>query len=209
MKLPGFIFHNTNSRKSNLGATITYHPKTKRTLVFLHGLTIDEIKILIPKLESVKEFRAFPLVLPIILLELRLESITFHSAVMLNDIHEIEAHTGLDPRWLASNRISKITEPKRSKDVDFVSAMLDFTAITARLGYYIFFCKASVDLPDVFREILTEFLSNSPEKDQQSLKRLAALVICKNDRVQDGLKGMLSLFEGYLIRMQAERDTVS
>jgi hypothetical protein len=203
----GFIIHKTNSRVNNCCAAVTYRPDSKETLAFVHGLTINKVEKVTQRLENLSDFHPFPTLIPMILLEFRLDIITGNSASVLNDIYEIERYTGLNPKWELNGRISKLGH-ERNSEIDFVGTMLDLTAIAARLGHYIFMCRVSIKLPDMFNQINADFLRRSSESDRDSLEKLEVLMRAKSCYMKENMKGMFVLIEEYSSRVQAQCNTV-
>jgi hypothetical protein len=188
---------------------VSFQPKERIINVFIHGLIRDEIDGLLDRLKQCSKFFPFPSLLPMILLELRLDISTRNSRWTFQKIQEIERATGLDPGWEFTLRdlpssgvdITQINYPRLTHHI---------TAISARVAHYAFVCKVHGDMPNKLDAINSELVASaSTVEDSKELSESEALLRVRTAHLREYLKATLARAEHLESRLQCQRDTVS
>jgi hypothetical protein len=203
-----FVFHNTNSRQRNFGAAISYQPKERMTSIFIHGLIEEEVSDLISRLEGCSEYFAFPTIVPIFLLEYRLDIATINTQWLFRTIQKLEREAGLDPEWNNTSPMLTSTDVDIRK-LNYTGLTRKLTAVSARLAHYRLVCTVHCNLPNVLIDINSRLIDSAPSWEKLELLNSRIFLQARLLNLVEYMKGNLTLVEHLEKRTHHVRDTVS
>ena len=149
LRLTGFVLQTDPGTKPVLcyGASFTFHFKTRRMYVFVHGLYSDLMEQLICNVSNHSNSLETFFLLPSMILELNLQGTLRAIDSWHKDIYKMECKTGV--RWDA--------EEQNLEGLDLAALTRDINSATANLAYWTLACRTYQSMLDFLDEIARQY----------------------------------------------------
>lgn len=179
------------------------------TSALLNGLQEHEILGLYTRLRHSQDYIALPMLLPALLLELRVKSVTRKVMDSHQEICDVEDETGLRTQWYLqkdSRREQDCSRPWETSNLHRISRQL--TSVSAKLAYCTYTCQVHLPMLDELNQVNRKCIKSFPPSRKTDLERVNARLQANNALLR-GLLQASFLRATYLSqRAQAQAQTV-
>lgn len=208
-----FIIQNSFTMTSKFSVSLSYDQSKQLSRGLIHGLSQQEISILVNRITAHRDDIGLPMLLPSLLLIFRVESATSKVRDCHDEIIKIEYKTGIRTKWHPKLACCNGDDTTHTHDhyynaVDFDEVTADLTSLTAKLAYVEFVCEVHLPMLEEFDRINRRILQVIPKESRDHLEQVERRLRRQNTLLRSSLRSTLYR-AGYLYkRSQGQVQTV-